>query len=457
LLATTNQFLEDYIVRTQRSKEVYEKARKFLPGGVSSNGKFMKPHPMYFKEARGSAITDVDGNVYIDYQMGAGANILGHSSPCVIEAIHRQSEIILHPAVATELEVELAQKIEKYMPHISLLRFVNSGSEAATLAVRAARAFTKRNKIAKFEGHYHGQGDNLLVSVGLGGLSQRSGPDNAPVSTPENAGIMNEIVDDVVTLPFNDTEYCLKKLRENSKELAAVIMEPIAGFGMGGIPAKRDFLEAIRETTEDLGILLIFDEVVTGFRIGMGGAAEYYKISPDLTTLGKIIGGGLPVGAYGGREDIMEKVVTPTREPSDLEEKIFSSGTYSGNPMTMAAGLAVLKELEKGEVHRHINNLGSDLRNGLESIASDCGEAVRVTGLGSLFMTHFSSEPIQNMRDVVKANSKRLLEYHLGKLSKGIFIIPKHIGVVSAAHTKEEIERTLDASREVMRAVSGTR
>ncbi|MEM4311907.1 MAG: aspartate aminotransferase family protein [Nitrososphaerales archaeon] len=437
-------FEEAFFERTSKSREIFERARKILPGGVSANVKFMEPYPLYIKEAKGSKIIDVDGNIYIDYFQGAGPNILGHRPKVVIEAVKRQLEICNHPILATELEVKLAEKIRKHQPSMEMIRFCNTGSEANAFAMRVARAYKKKSKIAKFEGHFHGQYDNELIwSIGLTleRLEKR-------IVSPDCAGIPKEISNSIMLLPFNDTDESVSLIRKNANELAGVIMEPIPVASLGAIPAEKEFMKTLREETEKYDIPLIFDEVVTGFRLGLGGAAEYYGISPDLTALGKIIGGGFPIGAYGGRKDMMDKVVTPEKWPLDSNEKIFQSGTFSGNPISLAAGLALIEKLEKSNVYEHINFLGEKLRRGIQDRADKREVEIQVTGIGSLFHVHFAKN-VRSIRDVLREDMEAAKNFQLGLIVNGIFLPPIHTGFISAAHTEEEIDKTIEVSDKV--------
>jgi len=415
---------------------------------VSGNAKMMKPYPIYIKSAKGSRVVDIDGNEYIDLVMGGGPNLLGHNPEPILEAVKRQLEVMTNPLIATELEVQLAKKIKKHMPHMEMIRFTNTGSEATRTAVRAARAYTGKDKIAKFEGNYHGSDDYFLFS---GLIHDFKGPDNCPEAIFDCAGIPAVLREEIIVLPYNDTEATERLLKIHAEELAAVIMEPVAFSTGGGVPAEKEFLETVRRATAEGGIVLIFDEVVTGFRLAMGGAAEYFQVIPDLSAIGKALGGGFPIGAFGGKREIMEQVVGPTKEPSDAKIKIFHSGTFTGNPVSMAAGLAMLAELETGNVHPYINSLGENLREGLRDVFNRLNIAGQVTGIGSIYQAHFGDHPIRNRRDILRSNLAMQREFCFGLTVHGVLQPPGHPGVVSAAHTREEIEQIVTAAERVLR------
>jgi len=443
------KFVNAYVARTPRSREIYEDARNYLPGGVSGNAKFLKPYPLYVKSARGSHVTDVDGNDYVDMLDAVGAAILGHGHESITRAVKEQIDEAILPLMATELEVKLAKKVSHLMDYMEMLRFVNSGSEATLMAMRAARAFTGRERIAKFEGNYHGQHDWSLIGGAAAGL----GPESEPLSAPDCAGIPRSIVDNVLMLPYNDMA-AIDLVRQHARELAAVIIEPVAAFQIGAVPAELEFLRALRKVTEENGVMLIFDEVVTGFRLGLGGASAYFGVRPDLGCIGKIVGGGFPVGAFGGRRDLMEKVITPTKQPSDLKEKSFASGTFSGNPISMAAGLAALTELERNPVYEYVGAMGHAVREGIAASARRAGFPIQVTGIGSLFHVHFADGPIANKRVAMRANHARQYEFSMGLLSKGVLLTPNHPGFLSAAHTADDVKEVLRVADEVLREMA---
>jgi glutamate-1-semialdehyde 2,1-aminomutase len=438
-----NLFEEELRSRTRKSQILYEEARQVLPGGVTASGKFRLPYPVYFREAHGSKIVDVDGNEYLDLLMGLGVFILGHSPETIIKAVTKQlQQQGTMPGLPTELEIQLARKVQQYMPAAEMVRFVNTGSEGTLMAIRVARAYRNRDKIARFEGNYDGQHDLVQVSG-----ATIAGPADTPEPSRDYAGIPTSILQDLLILPYNDTEQAVSLITAHANELAGVIMEPVSVYGLGCVPAEKEFMKAVREVTLKYDIPLIFDEVVNNFRLGLGGASEYYGVIPDLVCLGKILGGGFPIGGYGGRQDIMEKFVSPT---SQSNRKIFQSGTFSGNPITMAAGLAVIKELEKGEVYPHINELGEKMRSGLRRISEDLGIQMFVAGVKSFFQIHFGLDGIKNVRESMKADDAQASEFAQGMFVNGINA-PAHPLYLSAAHTQQDVDKTLEAAETVLR------
>lgn len=451
-------FLEDLIKkyediirsRCKKSAALYERQKLVMASGVSGNARLgTKPHPLYVKKCSGSRIIDVDGNQYVDFMMGSGAMILGYSHPKVTEAVKKQLPLgTVNCCVATETEIELAEKIRKHMPHMEKTRFVNSGTEAVMSAMRAARTYTGKDKIARVEGHFHGYSDEIAISGGVSSIDE-AGPEEAPNRIPDFAGIPKSILDTIVVLPFNNTEAAVRLIEKNSTELAAVIMEPLSVFGSGTVMAESQFVKSIREVTDEKNILLILDEIVTGFRIGgLRGATKQFGIIPDLTTLGKICGGGFPIGVYGGKSEVMEEVLTSGGDKS--KKRMSQSGTFSGNPITMTAGVATINELENGNVYRHIDRLGDRMREGLRRLSSDTGIDIQVLGLESIFHTQFASQPIRNKRDTLKADLAKLDAFNIGLMTKGIFIQPRHPAFICDAHTQEEIDKTLNSAQQVL-------
>ncbi|MBI2962142.1 MAG: aspartate aminotransferase family protein [Deltaproteobacteria bacterium] len=444
-MATAEGFVRAYRERTPRSQQLWEAARRVLPGGVSGNAKFFKPHPIYVESASGSRVVDVDGNVYIDLLAGAGSAILGHGPPAVTRAVAAQLGQAISPIFATELEIRLARTVGIHMRYMEMVRFVSSGSEATFLLARVARAFTGRERIAKFEGNYHGQHDFGLTGAFVAG----AGSDHRPEPIAGCAGTERSSLERLLLLPYNDPA-ALDIIREHADELAAVFIEPVAGFGIGAIPADRDWLAALRELTAEKGILLVFDEIVTGFRLGLGGASAAFGVQPDLGAIGKIVGGGFPIGGFGGRRDIMEKVVTPTKEPSDVKEKIFASGTFSGNPIGMAAGLAMIAELERGDFYDTLARRGERLRAGLREAGLREGIEVQATGIGSIFHVHFASEPIRDKRSAMRADPVRQYAFSIGMISKGVLLPPAHPGFLSTAHGDADVDEILRVAADVL-------
>jgi len=428
---------------------MFERASQHLPGGVAGNGKFLSPYPVYVKQAQGGEFVDLDGNRYIDLLMGGGVHILGHSSEVVMSAVESQLRLGTHYYMAAEAEVLLAEKVNQLMPHIEMVRFVNTGSEATQMALRAARAFSKRDRIAKFEGNFHGQHEAVLIST-LGA----EGPDNEPVSRVDSAGVPHLTRENVLVLPYNDVERTVELISQHADELGAVILEPVSAFGLGVVEAQPEFLKALREVTAKYDIPLIFDEVVTNFRLGLGGATEYFGITPDLVCLGKIIGGGFAIGGYGGKREIMDKVVTPKTGLWNLTEQIFQSGCFSGNPISMVAGLAVLSELEKGEIYPHINEIAEKLQKGIAEIGGRLGYPVLVNRASSFFQVHFGVEKIANKRDNLKVDKKTADQFHYGLRANGV-MASTHPLFVSSAHTDQHVEIILDVSERVLKEMKG--
>jgi len=443
-----------YISKTKRSREMYEEARQHLAGGVSGSGAYREPYPLYMKEAKGSRLWDVDGNEYIDIMCSAGPAILGHSPAPIIKAVREQLEHGTVTLVTSEAAIEVAKRIKQHMPGMEMVRFVNSGSEAVHLALRVARAYTGREKHAKCEGNYHGQMDNELVSGDVFG-----GPENSPKSIAQGAGIPKSVLNDVVVLPWNNSEEAVAIIKKHAKELAAVLLEPVAAMYLGGTPAEKSFLEALRKVCDEEGIVLIYDEVVTGFRLGLSGAYSITGVVPDLRILGKLIGGGFPVGAYGGRKEIMEKVVSSFEKSGEAKStqykgpKIFQSGTFSGNPISMTAGLAMIKELEKPGFYERIDEYGERVRSSLRKIAAEIGIPVQVVGVGSMFCLHFSEHPIKNIRDFAKIDKDTGAAFYMGWEANGIHCPPFHLGFTSGAHTGDDIDKILEVAEMVLREI----
>ena len=437
-------FEEQLIARTPGSQKMYARASRVLPGGVAGNGKFLPPYPIYILGGQGAELVDIDGNKYVDLLMGGGVHILGHSPEIVLRAVQDQINIGVHYYMAAEAEVKMAEKICQLMPHVEMVRFVNTGSEATQMALRTARAFSKRDKIVKFEGNFHGQHEYVLVST----LSA-SGPAEAPESHIDSAGVPQAVASQILVLPFNDANRAVEEISRYASELGAVIVEPVSAFGLGVVPAEIEFLKALREVTARYEIPLIFDEVVTNFRLGLGGATEHFGVTPDLVCLGKVIGGGFAIGGYGGKREIMEKVVTPRAGLWDLSTQIFQSGCFSGNPVSMTAGLVVLEELEKGKVHPHINHITELLAVGLREIGARLGLPVHVNAVTSILQVHFGGETIRNKRDALKVDKAASLKFHLGMRANGV-IASYHPLFISAAHNEGHVQRVLETAESVM-------
>jgi glutamate-1-semialdehyde 2,1-aminomutase len=426
---------EEYACKTSTSKVLYERARKVLPAGVSYSIRYFEPYPFYTARARGSKLYDVDGNEYVDFWLGHTALILGHCHPAIVKAVKEQIEVGTHYGTSHELEIELAEQVAKMIPQVEMIRFTNSGTEANMYATRLARAYTRRRKVAKFEGGWHGGYDALHKGV------------KYPFDMPESAGLTRGALEDTVLLPFNDLEGVMGRLK--NEEVGAVIIEPILGAG-GGIPAEREFLKGLREHCEEREILLIFDEVITGFRVAPGCSPQYFGVKPDMIVLGKILGGGLPVGAFCGSKQIMERLDSLIHKRPEYS---FHGGTFTGNPLTAAAGLATLKILEDGQLINGLNKIGEKIRQQLREIFERKNLAVQVTGESSLFNIHFTEESVKDACAVYRADREKLVNYALHLITKGVFVLPTHTGALSIAHSKEDIEKFLSETEEYAKQI----
>ena len=418
----------------KQSKAAFEDAKKFMPGGVNSPVRSFSNvdcNPPFISRAEGSHIFDIDGNEYVDYVGSWGPMIIGHANLRVVKALQDAATRGTSYGAPTGLETELAKLVMKIYPSIEVIRMVNSGTEATMSALRVARGFTKRDKIVKFIGCYHGHSDSLLVSAGSG---------LATFGVPSSPGVTQGTAKDTIALPFNDIAAVEKIFAECGDEIAAVIVEPIAG-NMGLVLPIDGFLQTLRSLTEKYGTLLIFDEVMCGFRCALGGAQELYNIKPDLTCLGKVIGGGLPCAAYGGLSDIMRNV--------SPDGKIYQAGTLSGNPLAMTAGIETLKILlEDIDFTKKITAKTSKLVNGLKAAAAKFNVNIQVSQAGSMFGLFFSDKPVKNYDDAVAANQEQFKKYFIAMLEQGIYLAPSQFetGFMSIAHSDEDIERTIKAA-----------
>ena len=415
----------------EKSRQMYEKAKILIPGGVSSPVRAIKPYPFYTASADGSKIRDIDGNEYIDYCMAYGPLILGHNHPLIKETIKSQLDKGWLYGTPTELEVTLAEKITGYYPSIDMLRFVSTGTEATMSALRLARGFTGRNKFVKIEGGFHGAHDAVLVKAGSGATT---------MGKPDSLGIPTDFTKYTLQAPYNDIEAMAVLVEKNKDDMAAVIIEPMLG-NVGPVLPMTGYLEELRKLTLENDVLLIFDEVITGFRLAMGGAQEYFGVMPDITTMGKIIGGGLPIGVFGGRREIMEMI-----SPSGA---IYQAGTFSGSPCSMAAGISMLDYLKQENIHEKLNLTGNYLRDSLSKIVEDLGLDYNVCGIASMFKIFFGEEP-HNYQEVLKCDKEGYLAFFHRMLESGIFLPPSQFetNFISAAHGKEDIENTLEVYAE---------
>ncbi|MDO4678068.1 MAG: glutamate-1-semialdehyde 2,1-aminomutase [Eubacteriales bacterium] len=415
------------------SENLFERAVKRIPGGVNSPVRAYGAigiAPRFIDHADGCYIYDVDGNKYIDYIDSWGPMILGHNFPAIRESVIKASEKGLSFGCATAIEVEMAEFICERIPHIDMIRMVNSGTEAVMSAIRAARGFTGKNKIIKFAGCYHGHSDAMLVSAGSGVMTS---------GVPDSAGVPKGCTEDTMTAVYNDLESVRALLEKSEGQTAAVIVEAV-GANMGVVPPKKGFLEGLRSLCDEFGALLIFDEVITGFRLAFGGAAQYFGVKPDLVTYGKIIGAGMPVGAYGGRKEIME-MVSPVGN-------VYQAGTLSGNPIAMAAGLTQLKYLyDHQEIYTELEKKGEKLYKGMEKIMKDRGLPYHLNHIASLGSLFFTGEEVVDYASAKTADTAAFSEYFKGMLAQGIHMAPSQFEAMflSAAHTDEVIDVTLDA------------
>lgn len=409
-----------------------------MPGGVNSPVRAFKSvggTPVFIDKATGSKIIDVDGNKFIDYVGSWGPMILGHAHPGIVDVIRRYAARGTSYGAPTQLEIALAEKVIAAVPSIEVVRMVNSGTEAVMSAIRLARGYTGRNKIVKFEGCYHGHADSLLVKAGSGVLS---------LGIPECPGIVPELAKNTLNLPYNSTNQVKELFEAEGNGIACVIVEPVAG-NMGVVPPQPGFLKLLREITTKHGALLIFDEVITGFRVSFGGAQELYGIKPDLTCLGKIIGGGLPVGAYGGSAKIM-KLVAPCGA-------VYQAGTLSGNPLAMAAGIEMLNVLSKKRIYQDLERKSAMLCQGLKENTQSMGIPVQFTRVGSMFSMFFTDKEIINYDSVKTSDTALFKRYFHAMLEEGIYLAPSQFeaGFMSTAHTDEDIEKTIKASKKALK------
>jgi glutamate-1-semialdehyde 2,1-aminomutase len=446
----TAAYLERLAERTPGSHALREQAEQVLSGGVSSH--FKAWQPFYVRAARGAHLTDVDGNDYVDLVMGFGPNSLGHSPPVVMDAVREVLGDGTSLVVATPLEVELAQTIARLVPSMEQMRFVVTGTEATMMALRTARAFTGRTRIARFEGHYHGQHDHALVSV-----AHVAGPEHRPEPVADGAGIPQGVIDDVVVLPWNDIDSVARIVRDAAGDLAAIILEPVPFSNIGGVEPDPGFLLGLRELTREHGVLLVFDEVVTGFRLGLGGAAAHFGVVPDLHVFGKAVGGGFPVSVFGGRRDVMDAVVRPRAGDPHAAETIFQSGTFSGAPPAVAAGIAMLRELERTDAIAVADVQAEAIRAGWREIVRDAGLPAQVTGMSSWLGLSFTDRPIRTRRDALTSDPARTRAFSLGLLAGGVYLAPSHPGFTSAAHSEDDVRHVLEVSEQVLGRIAATR
>ncbi len=424
----------------KKSEELFGEALQCIPGGVNSPVRAFRAvggHPFFVNKAKGAHVWDVDGNAYVDYVGTWGPAILGHAHPKIIKAVQDAAEHGTSFGIPNPFEVTMAKLICAFVPSVQKVRMCNSGTEATMSAIRLARGFTKRDKITKFDGCYHGHADSLLVKAGSGALT---------FGNPDSAGVPAAFTQHTVVLPFNEIEPVKAAFAANKDQIAGIIVEPVPGNAGLYLP-KPGYLEFLREITKANGALLIFDEVMTGFRLAKGGAQERFGITPDLSCFGKVIGGGLPVGAFGGRTEIMD-CLAPTGP-------VYQAGTLSGNPVAMAAGLAALQELDAEDAYTKLEELGGQLEKGMRDAAKSAGVPVQFNRCGSMFCGYFTSEPVHNLSDAMKSDRERFKKYFHGLLEEGIYLAPSQFeaGFISTAHSVADIEKTAKAAAKVMKGL----
>jgi glutamate-1-semialdehyde 2,1-aminomutase len=421
------------MIRT-KSETLFAEALKYIPGGVNSPVRAFRAvggQPFFTQKAKGAYVWDVDGNRYVDYVGTWGPAIHGHAFSKIVQAVQQAAEFGTSFGIPNPLEVEMAKLVCAAVPSVQKVRMCNSGTEATMSAIRLARGFTKRDKIIKFEGCYHGHADSLLVKAGSGALT---------FGYPDSAGVPASFTQNTIVLPFNDAEAVRNAYVANPGQIAGIILEPVPGNSGVYLP-KSGYLEELRKITASDGSLLIFDEVMTGFRLAWGGAQQVFGITPDLSCFGKIIGGGLPVGAFGGRAEIMD-FLAPLGP-------VYQAGTLSGNPLAMAAGLASLQALMEPGTYERLESLGAQLESGMRDAAKSAGIPVQFNRIGAMFCGYFTSEPVHDLNDALRSDRTRFAKYFSGMLEQGVFLAPSQFeaGFLSLAHTPEDIDFTVAAAR----------
>jgi glutamate-1-semialdehyde 2,1-aminomutase len=428
-------------MRIENSIKLMQKAKILIPGGVNSPVRAFKSvggDPIFIKSAKGSKLYDVDGNEYIDYLSSWGPHIFGHNPDFIIETVNAALKNGTSFGTPTELEVRMAELVCELIPSVQMVRMVNSGTEATMSAVRLARGYTGKDKIIKFEGCYHGHGDSFLIKAGSGALT---------FGVPTSPGVSKACASDTLVAQFNDIDSVKKLIHENKNDIAGIIIEPVAG-NMGVIPADKNFLQELRGICSDENIVLIFDEVMTGFRVAKGGAQELYNIMPDLTTLGKIIGGGFPVGAFGGRSDIMEHI-SPVGP-------VYQAGTLSGNPIAMAAGVAALNHIKNNPgIYDLLERKASSLESGMNTNLAESGNKLAINRVGSMLCQYCTASEVNNFKSGITSDTEQYAKYFHHMLNNGIHLAPAQFEAmfISTAHTDKDLDRTIKAHGEFFRKV----
>jgi glutamate-1-semialdehyde 2,1-aminomutase len=424
-----------------KSEQLFETAKKYIPGGVNSPVRAFKSvggNPVFMKSGSGSKMIDIDGNEYIDYIGSWGPHLFGHNPRFIIDALQNAIKNGTSFGAPTEIEVRMAQLISELVPSVEMVRMVNSGTEATMSAIRTARGYTGKEKIIKFEGCYHGHGDFFLIKAGSGALT---------FGVPTSPGVTKGNAADTLVADFNNINSVKNLVQQNKNEIAAVIIEPVVG-NMGTVPPAKEFIKELREICSNEKIVLIFDEVMTGFRVSKGGAQELLGIKPDLTTFGKIIGGGLPVGAYGGKKEIMEMV-----SPSG---PVYQAGTLSGNPLAMSAGYAALTYIKGNpNIYKQLNESAAYLENGIIEGCKSANKNFQVNRVGSMMTLFFTEEPVTDYNSAVKSDTKLYGKYFHEMLNRGIYLPPAQFEAmfVSTEHTKEDLDKTINASNEAIKTL----
>jgi glutamate-1-semialdehyde 2,1-aminomutase len=424
----------------KRSEELFAEAQKVIPGGVNSSVRAFKPvggTPLFMERGEGSRLWDADGVEYIDYVGSWGPLILGHAAPEVVSAIQETVAKGTSFGTPTELETDMARKVVDMVPSVDRVRMCNSGTEATMSALRLARGYTNRDKVVKFQGCYHGHVDSLLVKAGSGALS---------LGVPNSPGVPKDLAQHTHTLDYNDSDGVRALFEDMGRDIAAVIVEPVAG-NMGCVPPDPGFLQTLREVCDNHGAVLIFDEVMTGFRVALGGAQDHYQVHPDLTCLGKVIGGGMPVGAFGGRDEIMSHL--------SPEGPVYQAGTLAGNPVAMIAGLTTLGALSN-HLYGELSDKTARLAEGMAEIGAEVGVPIAENHVGAMFGIFFSDRPVRTFQDVADADANRFAQFFHGMLEQGVYLAPSpfEAGFVSRAHTDADIDTTLEAARTVLKGMA---